>query len=141
MENSNDRKIMVCPYNGKICIDGIRQDFPTNEVGQRHCCRMWVGVAGKLPQSDQVVHHFDCAFAWMVTTHIENSQTNRFVAASMDKSANEIKDVVGAYRSLSQSLRHVGEEFRILNDNIKRLPEPDDKIMDVNQDGDNGENS
>jgi len=124
MENSEERIAMACPYNGKLCIGGIREDFPQNEVKQRVTCRMWVGVAGKLPQSEKVVHQYDCAFAWQVTTHIEMSQTNRFVASSSDKISNEVHDVVGAYQILGRSLQAVGNEFRILNENIKRLPEP-----------------
>lgn len=132
---------MACPYNGKACVDGVREDFPQNEVGQRIKCRMWVGVAGKLPDSEQVVNHEDCAFAWQVTTHIEMSQTNRYVAASMDKSANEVRSVTGAYEQLVKSLRAVGDEFRILNENVKRLPEPvDNGVIELPPNG-NGEYS
>ncbi len=138
MENEKERSAMVCPYNGKLCIDGIREDFPANEVKQKIMCRMWVGVAGKLPQSEKTVYHHDCAFAWQVTTHIEMSQTNRYVSSSTDKMVNQVNDAVGAYQALSKSLLSVGEEFRILNENIKKLPEPDSNVIDMPPNGNNG---
>jgi len=141
MSKTENRRMMACPYNGKACVEGVRSDFPPNEVGQKLKCRMWVGVAGKLPDSEEIVNHEDCAFAWQVTTHIEMSQTNRFVSASSDKFANKVQDAVGAYNALSKSLRSVGDEFRILNENIKRLPEPDqtpDNIIELPPNSENG---
>ena len=141
MEDTEVRRVMACPYNGKKCCNGIREDFPSDEVGQKISCRMWVGVAGKVPQSEKVVYHHDCAFAWQVTTHIEMSQTNRYVAASSDKFSNEVNNAVGAYNSLSKSLRGAGEEFRLLNENIKRLPElgADLPVIETNGKGEGGE--
>ena len=85
---------MNCPRGGLECVDGIRTDFKKSKIdNQIHKCRLWVGVAGKLPDSEQVVYHHDCADAWKVTTMIEQAQTNRFVAASNDKVATAIHNV------------------------------------------------
>ena len=139
MDKTETRRCMACPYNGKLCVGGVREDFPKNEVGQRLTCRMWIGVAGKDPQSEIIHNHEDCAFAWQVSTHIEMSQTNRFVAASSDKFSNEVHNVMGAQNMLSKALQGVAQEFRILSDNIKSLPEPDENVIELPPNGNNGE--
>ncbi len=89
----------ACPLNGKLCIDGTREDFPTNDVGGKVKCRWWQHLAGKDPQSEKIIDQFDCAIAWLPTVGIEGAQMSRQTGASVDKVANEIaalKHTVGA---------------------------------------------
>lgn len=74
--------------NGDLCIDGIRPDFKQNAVGQKIPCRLWTGIKGKSPQSNEEFETSDCAWAWGPIMSVENSQTNRFIAASIDKFFN-----------------------------------------------------
>lgn len=94
MQNENDRKLMICPLNGQFCSSGVRKDFPEDATtGQKFTCRWWVHVAGEDPQTRKQIDHFDCSLSWMPILMIENSQMTRFVAASVDKTANEVRKV------------------------------------------------
>lgn len=98
MQSELERRIMVCPLNSQVCSDGVRKDFPEDSVtGQKHKCRWWIHVAGKDPQSERIVDHFDCSLAWMPLLQIESSQMARQGAASTDKVATEITRMHGSF--------------------------------------------
>jgi len=98
MQSELERKIMICPLNGQVCSSGVRKDFPEEQTtGQKHTCRWWIHVAGKDPQSEKQVDHFDCSMAWMPVLQIEGSQMTRQVAASADKVASEINRMHGSF--------------------------------------------
>lgn len=90
MQDSSERQEMVCPLNGKLCINGKREDFPKDKIGNLIQCRLWVHLYGKDPQSEKTIDQWDCAWAWVPTTTIEGAQASRFAAASSDKVANEV---------------------------------------------------
>lgn len=58
---------------------------------KQHACRWYIQVAGKMPQSEEIVNKFDCAMSWLPALIIENSQQQRQTGASTDKVANEVK--------------------------------------------------
>lgn len=103
---------VACPLNGKLCIDGSREDFPENKVGGKVKCRWWQHLAGKDPQSEKIIDQFDCAIAWMPTTIIEAAQMSRQTAASVDKVANEVASVKNNIGSLAISIQSAGEQIR-----------------------------
>lgn len=80
----------ACPLNGKICTDGVREDFPENPAkpGHKVQCRWWQHIYGKDPQTEQIVDEFDCSIPWLTVTTVETSQNARGAAASTDKVAN-----------------------------------------------------
>lgn len=122
MEDHAERKIMNCPYSGRECVDGLRDDFKKSKIDNKiHKCRLWVGVAGKLPQSEQVVLHYDCADAWKITTMIEQAQTNRFAAASSDKVANVQNEFKGFIGKLSGALNQLAVGIVNIGNNQKKI--------------------
>ena len=98
----------ACPLNGKLCIDGSREDFPKNKAGGLVKCRWWQHLAGKDPQSEKMVDQFDCAIAWMPTVTIEGAQMGRQTAASIDKLTNEVAGVNGRIAAQSSSIERAG---------------------------------
>lgn len=96
---------VACPLNGKLCIDGSREDFPSDDVGGKVKCRWWQHLAGKDPQSEKVIDQFDCAIAWMPTVTIEGAQMSRQTGASVDKVANEVAAVKQSIASMSGAIR------------------------------------
>ncbi len=95
----------ACPLNGKLCVDGSREDFPNNSVGGKVKCRWWQHLAGKDPQSEKMIDQFDCAIAWGPVTSIEGAQMSRQTAASVDKVANELSAVKQGISTMSGALR------------------------------------
>lgn len=83
----------ACPLNGKLCIEGSREDFPKNAAGGSVKCRWWQHVSGKDPQSEKFIDQWDCAVAWLPTVGLEGSQQSRQCGASVDKVANEVAEV------------------------------------------------
>jgi hypothetical protein len=99
---------VACPLNGKQCVDGSREDFPTNAVGGKMKCRWWQHLAGKDPQSERMIDQFDCAIAWMPVTTIEGAQMGRQTGASVDKVANEVATLKGHMAAMSGAIRVAG---------------------------------
>lgn len=98
MQSELERKIMVCPINGQACSSGVRKDFPEEPLtGQKITCRWWIHIAGKDPQHEKILDHFDCALAWMPVLQIEGAQMSRQVSAGTDKVANEISRMHGTF--------------------------------------------
>lgn len=102
----------ACPLNGKLCVDGTREDFPKNSVGGLVKCRWWQHVAGKDPQTEKTIDHYDCAVAWLPTVGIEGAQMSRQTAASVDKVANEVASVKGNINGLARSIQVAGSNIR-----------------------------
>ncbi len=98
----------ACPLNGKLCIDGTRQDFPVNEVGGKVKCRWWQHLAGKDPQSEKVIDQYDCAVAWLPTVGIEGAQMSRQAGASIDKVGNEVATLKSHMSAMSAAIRVAG---------------------------------
>ena len=95
----------ACPLNGKLCVDGSREDFPENKVGGKVKCRWWQHVAGKDPQSEKQIDQWDCAIAWMPTIGIEGAQQSRQCGATMDKVTNQVIEVKQAVSAMSGAIR------------------------------------
>jgi hypothetical protein len=93
MQNTEERRIMVCPLDGSVCCDGRREDFPVSADKVPLVCRWWVHLYGKDPQTEKIMDQHDCAIAWLPVTTIETSQNVRQTAASVDKTANVLNEV------------------------------------------------
>ncbi|QOR55541.1 MAG: hypothetical protein UMS36scaffold28_31 [Phage 59_13] len=106
------KKECACPLNGKICIDGSREDFPANAVGGKIICRWWQHLAGKDPQSEKQVDHFDCAVAWLPVTTTETAQRASQTAASVDKVASTITGLKADIANVVDALEIVGHQIR-----------------------------
>ncbi len=99
---------VACPLNGKLCVDGSREDFPADDIGGKVKCRWWQHLAGKDPQSEKVVDQFDCAIAWLPTVAIEGAQMSRQTGASVDKVANEVATLKSHMAAVSGAIRVAG---------------------------------
>ena len=87
--------ILTCPLNGKLCVDGIRSDFEFFEVvgiKRQKACRWWTGMAGKHPQTHEILNDYDCAVTWIPLITLENSQSVRQVAAQVSESTKAFVD-------------------------------------------------
>jgi hypothetical protein len=116
MQNAETRKSLCCPLNGKLCIEGRREDFHRDENDYPVQCRWLVHLFGKDPQSEKTLDQFDCAVAWLPVTTIEGSQMARFTTASVDKLANEVADVKGVFKT---GLDHVAGAFQALAQKVE----------------------
>ena len=100
MIDPKTKKVCACPLNGKVCSDGIREDFPLSEDKiNRLRCRWWQHIYGKDPQTEKLVDEFDCSIAWLPVTTVETSQMAHQTSASVDKVANVMN------RNLSRMVR------------------------------------
>lgn len=95
----------ACPLNGKLCIEGTREDFPADEVGGKVKCRWWQHLAGKDPQSEKIIDQYDCAIAWLPMVGIEGAQMSRQAGASVDKVANETAELKNHLHALGAAVR------------------------------------
>jgi len=59
---------------------------PCKELG----CAWFMKVAGKNPQSEEVVEEWGCAIAWLPILMIENSQQQRQTGAAVESFRNEM---------------------------------------------------
>ena len=92
MEN---RKTMVCPINGKKCIEGKRDDFPTIEGTKiPETCRWWIAVQGTQPQQTDITNFYDCSVPWMVTVGVNQSKEACGPTASVDKMVNTVVKIL-----------------------------------------------
>lgn len=108
MQNTDERKVMSCPLNGKVCDNGRREDFPkTGPLQQIMQCRWWTHLLGKDPQSKKEVDQWDCAVAWLPITTTETAQMANQAGASMDKVANQVNEVGGRMQQLAMVMQGV----------------------------------
>ena len=91
MENVSNRKEMCCPLNGKMCIEGKREDFAKNKAGAPETCRWWIHLYGADPQTGGILDQFDCAVAWLPTTTIETAQKTNQVSAEVNEVRKEVR--------------------------------------------------
>jgi hypothetical protein len=84
--------IQCCSVNGKVCRNGKREDFPTDErTGEKFICNEWVNVRGQHPQTGEVIDNFMCGKYARVMLALEQAQQMRQTAASADKVATEVR--------------------------------------------------
>lgn len=108
MIDSSQKRECACPLNGQHCLDGTRADFPTNAVGGKMKCMWWQHIAGKDPQSEKMLDHFDCAVAWIPVTCVEGAQMSRQTGASVDKVANEVATLKNHLAAVAGAIRVAG---------------------------------
>ena len=107
MQPEYERLEMNCPLNGKICRDGARTDFEN----QKKPCRWWTHVAGKDPQSEKVVDHYDCAVAWLPVVGLEQSQMTRMGTATVQEFRNETN---GGFARFNKAIEQAAIAFRAM---------------------------
>lgn len=56
-----------------------------------HKCRFFKKLLGTNPQTGQEIEEFDCAIAMLPILLVENARVGRQTAASVDKTATELK--------------------------------------------------
>lgn len=125
MQPEMTRVEMACPLNGAICNDGFREDFKANEKGNKKQCRWWTHVAGKDPQSEKVIDHYDCAMAWVPVVILEASQMTRHMTATTQEFRNEtnenMKGFAGAMAKAAHALQDLSNVQREL---LEAVPLP-----------------
>jgi hypothetical protein len=129
MQPETTRIEMACPINGKICKSGVRSDFED----PRSTCRWWTHVAGKDPQSEKVIDHFDCAVAWVPVVVLEASQMTRQGTATMQEFRNE------THESFSKFNATAGKAAAALSDMAKVQRKMIEAGKPQNGDSQNGE--
>lgn len=120
--------VATCPINGKTCVDGVRSDFDFIEVSgvkKQYKCRLWKALAGKDPQSNEVINDYDCAWSWMPLIGIENSQMTRHVVAQVSEGTKAFVDALPEEvqkRVLNKA--SVGLVKTLLSENVDKLIAP-----------------
>jgi len=114
------REAMPCPMNGKLCIDGRREDFPKDKNGTLLQCRWWTAIKGKDPQSNTDIDIHDCAVAWIPVTTLDASQSSRYAAASSDKVANVQSEMKGFMKRIAVGLRQMARGVNQVAENQKK---------------------
>ena len=98
MESEIERQVRSCPLNGRVCCDGVREDFDKNPVTKQPIkCRWWVHLVGQDPQTQKPLDQFDCSLAWLPIIGVENSAMIRNVQASTDKVASQVSKTRSAF--------------------------------------------
>jgi hypothetical protein len=121
MQPESTRTEMTCPLNGKLCKEGIRSDFDSSTKP----CRWWTHVAGKDPQSEKVIDHYDCAMAWVPVVVLESSQMTRHMTATTQEFRNEtnenMKGFAGAMAKAAHAIQDLADTQREM---IEAVPLP-----------------
>lgn len=81
-----------CPIMKGTCIDGfVKGKMPEAEDGTRTKCAFFITLAGKDPQSGEVINDPGCSIAFMPIIQLEGNLHMRQTTASTDKVATEIR--------------------------------------------------
>lgn len=93
MLNANSVTVQACPFNGKTCRNGKREDFEINpQTSERFVCAKWICLKGKNPQTEEVFDNWMCNESAIPMLLVENAQMTRHSAASTDKVATEVRN-------------------------------------------------
>jgi hypothetical protein len=100
-------KDVMCHHTGFTvsCIDGVT----------KHKCQKWIHIAGKKPQSEEIIDQYGCADKFTHLLMIENSQMQRQTAREI----NVLRNVV-----LQQRDQLPGEPLPMLEGNARGRPRP-----------------
>jgi hypothetical protein len=94
MQNGNQIIIQACPFNGKTCRNGKRDDFEVNpQTQEKFLCAKWICLKGSHPQNNEILDNWMCNEAAIPILLVENANMARQSRASVDKVANEIEKV------------------------------------------------
>lgn len=82
--------IASCSANGKLCCNGIREDFEAKHPvsGEKYKCVEWVNLVGTHPQTGDQINNWMCARVAHSLLLVENANKTRQVAASVDSHRN-----------------------------------------------------
>lgn len=80
-----------CPLMKGVCVNGFVKGMPESEDGDRTTCAFFIKLAGKNPQTGEIVDDPGCSIAFMPIIALEGNQHTRQVAASTDKVATEVR--------------------------------------------------
>lgn len=73
--------VITCPLGSKC--EEIRD-------GKLSRCAWYTQLAGKNPQSEEIINEWRCAMAWMPLMMVETSQTNRGQTQALESFRNSI---------------------------------------------------
>jgi len=138
MQNTENRKSMSCPINGKLCLEGRREDFARDEMDIPVTCRWWVHLYGKDPQSEKVLDQHDCSIAWLPVTTIETSQMARHNTASVDKVANQITEMGGKIRASFGDMVNAFLTMAETNREMIEFKKTEPSVIEVPPNGEHG---
>lgn len=82
--------IASCSENGKLCCNGVREDFETKHPvsGEKYKCVEWINLVGTHPQTGDQINNWMCARVANSLLLVENANKTRMVAASVDSHRN-----------------------------------------------------
>ena len=97
--------VITCP---------LGHECETAKDNKVYRCAWLVEVAGKNPQSEEVVNEKRCAMAWMPVLMVENAQTNRGQTQAIESFRNTVtqqnKKLIGGLVQAAQ-LSHAKENI------------------------------
>lgn len=80
-----------CPMMKGVCVNGFVKGMPEDDNGVRTKCAFFIQLAGKNPQTDEVINDPGCSIAFIPIIQLEGNNFMRQAIASTDKAATEIK--------------------------------------------------
>lgn len=89
-----DQKIYPCPFGGKTCINGKREDFGKHPVTkERLTCPKWNFIRITDPRTGEIVDRWDCYEAIRILIDVKAVQATEQNTASTDKVATNVSKV------------------------------------------------
>jgi hypothetical protein len=96
-----------------ICPLGV-QDCEYTKDGKNYRCRWYVPLAGKDPQSGEMIDEWKCAIAWGPIMSVEIANTNRGQTSAIESLRNE---TVNQAQTTNAILFEAAQKSRMANDN------------------------
>ena len=70
-------------------LTGFEKSCRSLVTRSKNCCKRWMQIQGKDPNTGQPVNRWDCVDNWGPLLQIENSQQQRQTAAAIESFRNE----------------------------------------------------
>lgn len=80
-----------CPLMKGVCFNGFVKGMPETDDGERTKCAFFIKLAGKNPQTGEVIDDPGCSISFMPIIQLEGNQHIRQATASTDKVAKEVR--------------------------------------------------
>jgi hypothetical protein len=79
-----------CPLMKGVCLNGFVKGMPESETGERTVCAFFIQLAGKNPQTDEVINDPGCSIHFLPIIQLEGNNITRQAVASTDKVATNV---------------------------------------------------
>ena len=123
-----------CPFWHEMCEDGLTETMlkKTKRGKAPIKCRMWKGVAGKDPQTGEVINKYDCAIAWQTTLQLETARVDFSLGGAVESLRNRVNDMAQNLGSMAQMIPLIPQaliEAKLINTReVKQLEKKEETL-------------